>query len=461
MDSATALGGVARPSKRKASRRSQAGVVHGLSALATSASSQPARWEFGVVIFALFVLGRGPVLFLRERMADVFGGPAGVQWPEDNVIRGVFIAVEAAVIVVAVLRSRPSTLLRQPFLIVFLAVAWASLAWSERPQVTLSRVSLFIGAAFVGWFIGHRFTLRQQAWIVAGVGAAAVASTLLALVAWPDFARSTGRAEGVWSGMYGNRQVLGPVLCLGLLAAAFLFTEVDKRLRVAIGVVGAIDVYLLIRAGNRTGPIAFAVALAVSAGIFAVRRPGRAILTTPGGAVLSVGLVTIIGGLISWNWSTILDLMGRSSNLTRRTEIWDLDLRFLSMRPLTGWGFETVWANPITAQHAQAAFSGNFPHSSHSGYYEILLGVGAIGFAVFVGFLAYALWRAFLLGWRGSGVMSLWPLALLVFVVVVNLSESRWVAGEAMWSLTVSAAVAATEWAKKTPGAEPANGARG
>ena len=57
--------------------------------------------------------------------------------------------------------------------------------------------------------------------------------------------------------------------------------------------------------------------------------------------------------------------------------------------------------------------------------------------------------------------MSLWPLALLVFVVVVNLSESRWVAGEAMWSLTVAAAVAATERGKKTPGTEPANGARG
>ncbi len=460
MESATALGGVARPSRRKVSRRAS-GVVRDLSAVATGASTKPARWEIGLVIFALFVLGRGPVLFLRERMADVFGGPPGVLWPEDNVIRGAFIAVEAAVIVVAILRSRPSTLLRQPFLIVFLAVAWASIAWSERPQVTIWRVSLFIGAAFVGWYIGHRFTLRQQAGIVAGVGAAAVVSTLLALVAWPDFASSTAGAEGVWSGMYTNRQVLGPVLCLGLLAAAFLFAEVKRQQRIAIAVGAAMGIYMLLRAGNRTGPIAFAVAIAISAGIYVIRKPGRAILTTPGGAVLSVGLVTIIGGLISWNWSTILDLMGRSSNLTRRTEIWDLDLRFLSMRPLTGWGFETVWANPITAQHAQAAFSGNFPHSSHSGYYEILLGVGAIGFSVFVAFLAYALWRAFLLGWRGSDVMSLWPLALLVFVVVVNLSESRWVAGEAMWSLTVAAAVAATEWAKKTQDPPAPNGSRG
>ncbi len=460
MESATALGGVAYPPKRRATRRA-AVRARDLSAIAVGAVSNPARWEFGLAIFALFVLGRGPVLFLRERMADVFGGPPGVLWPEDNVIRGVFVAVEAAVVIVALMRSRPSTVLRQPFLIVFLAVSWASLAWSERPQVTIWHVSLFIGAAVVGWYMGHRFTLRQQAGIVAGLGAAAVASTLIALVAWPDIARSTAGLEGVWSGMYTNRQILGPVLCLGLLGGVFLFTTVKARQRIAIGVVGALDVYLLIRAGNRTGPIAFAVALAVSAGIYAVRRPGRAILTTPGGAVLSVGLVTIIGGLISWNWSTILDLMGRSSNLTRRTEIWEIDLRFLSMRPLSGWGFETIWANPLTAQHARAAFEGNFPYSSHSGYYEILLGVGAIGFAVFVAFLAYALWRAFLLAWRGNDVMTLWPLGLLVFVIVVNLSESRWVAGEAMWVLTVAAAVAATEWAKKVERPAPANGAPG
>ena len=226
------------------------------------------------MIFALFALGRGPVLFLRERMADVFGGSAGVQWPEDNVIRGVFIAVEAAVIVVAVLRSRPSTLLRQPFLIVFLAVAWASLAWSERPQVTLSRVSLFIGAAFVGWFVGHRFTLRQQVWIVAGVGAAAVASTLLALVAWPDIAMSTPGAEGVWSGMYVNRQVLGPVLCLGLLASAFLFTEVDTRMRIAIAVVGLIDV-ICYRARQLPGTDSVCVALRSRAASAVRRRAAR------------------------------------------------------------------------------------------------------------------------------------------------------------------------------------------
>jgi len=446
MDSATALETVAHPSKRKASGRSGSAV--GLRSATFRSASVPTVWELGLVIFVLFLLGRGPLIFLRDRLADVFEGPSGVLWADDNVVRGVFLVVEATVVIVALFRSRPATALRQPFLIVFLAVVWASLAWSGIPQVTVWRVSLFIGGAVVGWYIGHRFTLLQQTWIVGGVGGLAVVSTLLALVVWPDRARSTAGVEGVWSGMYTNRQILGPVLCFGLLVAPFVFAKAGNRLRIAVAVGAVVDIYILVRAGNRTGPVALAVALAVSAGIYAVRRPGRAILTTPGGAVLSVGMVTIVGGLISWNWSTILDLMGRSSNLTNRTAIWDLDLHYISLRPLTGWGFEAFWANPLNSKHASAAFDGNFPYSAHSGYYEILLGVGAIGFAVFVSFLGYGLWRAFLLGWRGNDALSLWPLALLVFLLVVNLSESRWISGEAMWALTVAAAVAATEWGR-------------
>jgi hypothetical protein len=79
-----------------------------------------------------------------------------------------------------------------------------------------------------------------------------------------------------------------------------------------------------------------------------------------------------------------------------------------------------------------------------------------VGFAVFVAFLVFALWKAFLLAWRSDDIVSVWPLAMIVFSIVANLSESFFVAGEAVWALTVAAAVAATEWGRLTPAKERA-----
>ncbi|MEX0874264.1 MAG: O-antigen ligase family protein [Actinomycetota bacterium] len=445
----TALGGVAHAPRRK-TRRWLPAWTSRLNTLAVGTAPNATRWEVGLAIVALFALGRTPVLFLRERMADLFGGTAGRLWPDDAVMRGTFVAVEVAVLLVAMRRSRPSTLLRQPLLLAFLGVAWASLAWSERPSVTVWRVSLFVGVAIVGWYIGHRFTLRQQVQVVAGVGAVAVATTLIALVAWPELARTSAGVEGQWSGMYVNRQLLGPVLCLGLIAAALLLTFAPHWMKFGVLVVAAVGVFILYKAGNRTGPVALVVAAAIAGGILVVRRPARTILTVPGGAVLSIGMVTIGGGLVSWHWTTILNGLGRRADLTSRTEMWAVDRHFLSMRPITGWGFETIWANPITIQHARAAFGGRFPYSSHSGYYEILLGVGYLGFAIFVAFLVFALWRSFLLAWRSDDVVSIWPLAMITFSIVANLSESFFASGQAIWALTVAAAVAATECGRPT-----------
>jgi hypothetical protein len=56
-------------------------------------------------------------------------------------------------------------------------------------------------------------------------------------------------------------------------------------------------------------------------------------------------------------------------------------------------------------------------------------------------FLLLTLYRAFAWAWRRSDLLSLWPFALVVFILVANYSESLFVSSEAFWALLVAAAV--------------------
>lgn len=406
------------------------------------AAASPARWEYVIGVAALVILARSPVLFLRQRLGGLIETPVAPIWQDDGLVRSAFILIELIVLIVAVRTCSPRRLAGQGLLLIFLALTWASMAWSVEPGVTQLRSMMFTGTAVVGWYLGSRFSIRGQAVLVFAAAALGTAASLLALVFWPELARSTDGFAGEWSGVYVNRNILSAVLCLGLLAVVFLFIEADARWRVVLAAVAVVEAFVLWHTGSRSGPVALAIAVGVAFVVFLTRRLSGGRLSPAGGLAVCVALGAIAGVAVHQNWARVLDLLERSSSLSNRTSMWAIDRRYLEMRPWKGWGFETVWAHPPNI--AQVSAEWGFPYSSHSGYYEILLGVGKVGFAVFMAFLVVTAWRAFRFAWSGSGLMAIWPLALFTYCIVLNLSESFFVANDAVWALLVMIAFAVT-----------------
>jgi O-antigen ligase len=127
---------------------------------------------------------------------------------------------------------------------------------------------------------------------------------------------------------------------------------------------------------------------------------------------------------------------------------------FFGRRPIGGWGFEAIWTHPPAVAEAAAAFQSD-PLQAHNGYLEILLGVGVAGFALFAFFLAVTVARVFRCAWTGHGLDSLWPLALATFILLINVSESFFIANEALWALLVTASVTATRLTLVPPARQP------
>jgi hypothetical protein len=412
-------------------------------AVRVAAVSAVPRWEWTLGVICLFVLGRTSVLFYRERVADLIGAHhASATWNDDVILRLVFAATLIAIFVLAAHRCDPRNLLRQPFLVAFLAVALASVTWSLEPATSLWRASFFIGTALLGWYLGERYRLRELIGIVGALGALAVAESALAVLVWPGQAKVTKPNPGEWSGVYVNRNVLALVMAMGLLAIPFLWTIAPRRGRPLLLVATGGEIFFLIRSGSVSPWIALAGAVAVGLALLVVRFATTRALKPLGGATgvfLVAGYVALV---VQWNWETILPWLGRRPDLTGRRGMWFVDNYFARLQPLKGWGFEAIWTHAPTIAVALEVW-GRFPYSSHSGYYEILLGTGFIGLGLFAAFLVHAGWRAFRYAWLSREIVSLWPLMFLVFAVILNFSESLFVSSEATWALTVAAAVAA------------------
>jgi O-antigen ligase len=393
---------------------------------------------------ALLVLQRSPVVFFRDRSADLIGGPIIGPWQDDPLIRAVFFLVEVTIAVVAIGALGPPSLRKHWALVAFLAVVVVSTLWSVERDATGPRALMFVGTAIVGWYIGSRFEIGQQIVFVAAASGIGALACLAGLVLWPDLARSTAGVPGRWSGIYVNRNHLGIVMTMGLLALAFLAVRYrGYRLAAVVGL-AALEGYLCLRSGSRTGPVALAGVLGVTAFMVIIRWLRRFGVSLRTGAGLTTGTTILTWSVIHHHWATITEWLGRNYTLNRRTSIWALDRLFISQRPWQGWGFEAVWAHRPTAELAVAAFHAPFG-DAHNGYYEILLGVGRAGFVFFLVFLVITAWRTFSLAWDTAWPDGLWPLACFAFVVISNFSESFFVTNEALWGILVAASISAAK----------------
>jgi O-antigen ligase len=425
------------------------------------ATDRVARWELAATLVVLFVLGRTPLLFLRDRTASVFW-PIKPLWQDDVIVASVFAVAQFAIVVMGVLRARARVLLEQPFLLAFLAFAWLSMSWSVEPSITMRRALLMAGTAGVGWYIGDRFSLRDQIRVVTWLGWIAAGTTIFALFVWNRLARSTGADLGFWSGVYVNRNALALVLALGLLGSLF-FLRVTSRTAGIRWMIG-LQVFLLLMTKSRTPLIGLAVSITVVVVVHWLRRRRGAYINSAAAAYVVFALFATGGLVVHWYWVQILKHLGRDPNLTGRTLVWELVRWFTRLHPWRGWGFESIWANAHAIGQAQAAHGsyagglghgipGGWPFAAHNGYYDLILGVGYIGLVLFVGFLGVASWRAFRKAWTRTDPASLWPLAIVVFAIVVNFSESLFVSSEAVFALTVAAAVTATNMRPTDPAA--------
>jgi exopolysaccharide production protein ExoQ len=425
-------------------------MTSGLRTLAERVRARPAPVIAWVATFALtFLTTLGPVYSVRLGM-----GPLTTDFVDDATIQ-VFFAGFYALLIVMLTRCGPRRPLRRSLflpLTLFCAVALASTQWSVDQPRTLTQAIMLSMTAAAGIAAGQATSVASQ---ITAVFASQQLGAVLSLIAVIRHAPRWDDPYGHWAGIYFNRNSLGPVAALGLMAtvgcAGMLWTRAkgwDRRAIVlawsGLLVAAAIDILLLKGSGSFTPLLALAVAALGVVAVLVLRHGSRSPARDAGRntAIVLAGLTMLLA--IAWfARSTLLPVVGKGPTLEARTPIWHVIIKFADQRPFRGWGWIGIWHFPDFARSVSALHLSQPIGEAHNGFLEVYLGTGLLGLGLIVLFALLVLWATSRQAVLRSGI-ALWTFAVVLYAVIVNQLESFIGANLLPWVLLTMAAASVT-----------------
>ncbi|MFT4135095.1 O-antigen ligase family protein [Microbacterium sp.] len=359
------------------------------------------------------LLLRGWCIFL---LAAALGGTSWLM-AFGTVASAAVVVGSALVSIVLWLALRPDVQWRRLpwFAMAYVVLAVASLAWSAWPAATALTLLLLVSttlqamlvAAVLTWREIVRATASALKWIL---GLSIVFELWVSLV-WqgpilPGFVRPDGPVDDpivLWSrdnlfdggriqGLFGNANALAYAALLGIVVFGIRFAlRAPRRTLLACWI--ALSAYLLVRAGSATAFLSAAFVAAVLVSVLVMRttrRPGQRTRYYLAFALVGAGGLVAVWALRD----ALLDVLGRSSDLTGRSDIWAAVWARAMERPVLGWGFSTPWVPTDPAFDGWIVDHGQTVMQAHDMWLDVLLQLGVVGAAVMAfAYLAFV-WRS-------------------------------------------------------------------
>ncbi|MGH3703039.1 MAG: O-antigen ligase family protein [Agromyces sp.] len=403
---------------------------------------------------------------------------------------GIIAAIVLVGAIVLVAQVRPTWNWRRvpKSTLVFVLLATASIAWSFYPGASALGVGIILATTFTAialvlclswtqfvrslggalkWVLA--LSLAFELWVAVFVGGPLLPN-------FPDF-EVTGEKLPMafyWSrgllfdggpieGIVASRNLLAMVALLGLVVfGAMLAAGSVRRTSGIVWIVVAGVVFALTRSATVV-LVAVIVLVALGFALWA-RRVGpdrrRGVYWTAGATL--VASVALLIGL----WDRLLDLFGKSEDLTGRFDIWNSVIGLATERPWFGWGWVGYWVPWVEPFEGLAVRKGVTYLQAHNAWLDVWMQLGVIGVIAFASIVIGALWRSWFLAvdrpMDASGrplphsAAALVPLLLLVALIGQSFAESRLLI-ESGWLLLIAIAWSTKrrQWEHEPLPAEP------
>lgn len=335
-----------------------------------------------------------------------------------NLARQICYLAAFALIGFAALRTRGLRLVRAVPVTMLLLLAWcaASAAWTAQPDVTLRRailecvivVSVFLSVDT----LGPERCLELFTWVIVGVLIANWISIPLIAQAVHLPGEADPALVGDWRGLYFHKNIAGSVSAIS--AIVFFFSMLKTR-RIGEAALFVAAVAFTVMTQSKSSMILLPMALVLGAGYhLAWRQPlDRQI------ALVAAGLVAfVIAAAAISEWTALNRLLSDPNEFTGRAAIWQAELAYIGDHPLLGSGFgsfaNTGATSPLS-HYVSSAWIANVSHG-HSGYLQLLVTIGSVGFALAM--VALIVLPAIRLLKGSARALSLKALLFAIFVFV-------------------------------------------
>lgn len=133
----------------------------------------------------------------------------------------------------------------------------------------------------------------------------------------------------------------------------------------------------------------------------------------------------------------VFEFLGKSPDMTHRSDIWRKVVSLISERPLEGWGFTGVWVQGVKPFSGLVVLNGIEYFQAHNTYLDIWVQLGIVGLTLFVILFTRTFVKTWRLGVHRSNALYLWPILILVAQLIRGITESRLLIQSAMLMLII------------------------
>jgi exopolysaccharide production protein ExoQ len=305
-------------------------------------------------------------------------------------------------------------------LIAYLVFSAASVTWAFSPDYAFSRLVVQVLALIV---VVVPFALPARGkYSMQGV----YLCYILAFAVSALYVLTTPPSPIGHPGYFSHKQELGLLAATGIILSSYEILQRGWRRVVAPFTIG-LGFWLVFESESKSA-LAFAlVALAASWVMLMVCKRTR---LTP---AFCVAAVVVVSMFVSNPIERLGYRLYGDVTLTGRTGIWAFIDYQISQRPWFGWGFHSYYFVPNSPHNAATGYIRQMP-SSHSGYMELKLETGRIGYWIFLVFIFSSLHLIERVR-RIDPVRAWLFLSLQLFAVLINLLDTSWLTLTHFWVL--------------------------
>ncbi len=379
---------------------------------------------FVIVLFLIFV---GLTPFDDRTAAAIAGRDAATA--TGDMVRQIAFGGTFLLIVYSALKTRGIAVVTAVPVMIAMLVVWIFMTaiWTDEPSIVTRRAVL--AAMFVLSMLltvdtlGAERSLELWRRFIAVILIADLVSVLLIhnAIHQPDDLE-TGLA-GAWRGLHAHKNTAGSVMASAV--AMFFFFWLEKR-RWSDLLLCFAAFFFLVMTRSKSSLGLLPVALAAG---YLYRIAARNTLDRTIAAAAAALLMLAFAVTVALQWQLLARFLEDPQHFTGRAAIWQAEFAYIRDHPFVGAGFGTFGNTGIRSPIYDYVGAGWVSQigEGHSGYLEMLVTLGGIGFAIGMIGLIVQPFLSFWSGERAGSNRNAMLFALFVFDVLHNFMESDFV----------------------------------
>ena len=315
-------------------------------------------------------------------------------------------------------------MVRYRLLLVLLVAGTAfSTVWSVDASLTIDRSIHLIGTTLLALYIGFSLPLTRILRTSAlTLGLLMLASVLTALFL-PSLGLEEYEGQMVWSGVMASKNTLGFWAAISvLLLVSLSFWPISMMRRLMYLALAGTSLLCLFHSESATSVLALISAAVIMLYLYITLNLRLGML-----AMLLLALFAV--SLVSMAFLSIdtAELIGRSGDLTGRGDVWKQTWELILSRPLTGYGYGTIWYptdDSVSIQQSLTDFTWTVYHA-HNGLLQIASEIGLPLAAIALVMIVQQLVELIHCQYQRQQPGVLFVLGFTVALLVSNYSEAR------------------------------------